>query len=126
MPAHSRSAGPGPQAFIRVASRADVATVGGALKVTVNGKGVALFDAGGEIHAVENACPHRGAPLANGRVQPMTDGLFVICPDHAWRFRLTDGVCPEAGPECRLMVWDVRLEGEEIHLSRLPRLMEDP
>lgn len=110
--------------FVRVASRADLAAGNGALKVLMRGKGVALFEIEGAIHAVENACPHRGTPLVGGRVQRMEDGSFVVCPDHAWRFRLTDGVCPEAGPECTLMVWDVRVEGEEILLSKLPRMNE--
>lgn len=113
-----------PDEFIKVATRADLAKANGSLKVVVNGKGVALFDRDGVIYAVQNACPHRGAPLAGGQTHAMQDGLFVICQDHAWRFRLTDGVCPEAGPECTLMLWDVRLEGDDIYLSRLPRLTE--
>lgn len=109
--------------FIRVASLSDLTRANGALRVMVNGRGVALFQApDGVVHAVQNACPHRGAPLTLGRVMPMREGLFVICGDHAWRFRLSDGVCPEAGPECSLLVWDVRLEGEEILVSRLPRI----
>lgn len=110
--------------FVRVASLTDLDGAGGSLKVIVNGKGVALFRRDGVLHAVQNACPHRGAPLAGGELQAMEDGLFVICPDHAWRFRLSDGACPEAGPECALMVWDVRVEGGDILVSRLPRLTD--
>jgi nitrite reductase/ring-hydroxylating ferredoxin subunit len=108
--------------FIKVGTRSDLQAAGGKLKVIVNGKGVAIFEIGGALHAVQNACPHRGAPLTTGLLQEMTEGAFVICPDHAWRFRLTDGLCPEAGPECTLMIWDVKLEGENLFLSRLPRL----
>lgn len=108
--------------FVRVASRADLAAGNGSLKVLMRGKGVALFELEGTVHAVENACPHRGAPLMGGQLHRMEDGPFVICPDHAWRFRLTDGVCPEAGPECTLLTWDVKVEGEDILLSKLPRM----
>ena len=110
--------------FVRVASRTDLAASNGQLKVLMRGKGVALFELEGTLHAVENACPHRGAPLMGGHVVRMEDGPFVVCPDHAWRFRLTDGICPEAGPECSLLVWDVKVDGEDILLSKLPRMNE--
>lgn len=109
--------------FVRVATKEDLAKSGGSLRVNVNGKGVAIFQsADGVLHAVQNACPHRGAPLVGGHVRQLSDGLFVICPDHAWRFNLVDGECPEAGPECSLLVWDVKLEGEDILVSKLPRM----
>ena len=108
--------------WVRVASMADLERSNGALKVIVGGRGIALFAKEGKVHAVQNACPHRGAPLSGGQVYRLADGLFVICPDHAWRFRLTDGQCPEAGPECTLLVWDVKVENGEILLSRLPRM----
>lgn len=110
-----------PDDFVKVATLADLEKTG-SIKVIVNGKGVALFRTGDGIRAVQNACPHRGAPLAGAPIHSMTDGMFVVCPDHAWRFRLTDGVCPEAGPECSLMLWDVKVEGNDIFVSRLPRL----
>lgn len=113
-----------PDEFVKVATVADLERAGDSLKVIVNGKGVAIFRRQGALHAVQNTCPHRGAPLVGGQVHGMTDGVFVICPDHAWRFRLTDGVCPEAGPECSLMIWDVKIEGEDIYVSRLPRLTD--
>ena len=108
--------------FVRVATKAELAAASGSLRVTLNGKGVAIFDSFGALHAVQNACPHRGAPLIGGHVRLMIDGLYVICPDHAWRFDLTNGACPEAGPECTLLTWDVKVEGEDILLSKLPRM----
>lgn len=108
--------------FIRVASMSDLRRANDSLKVVLNGKGIALILKDGKVHAVQNSCPHRGAPLAGGHVVTLSDGLFVICPDHAWRFRLTDGICPEAGEECTLLVWDVKVEGDDIYLSRLPRM----
>ena len=110
--------------FVRVATITDLEKAGGSLRVQVNGKGVAIFRNEGTLHAVQNACPHRGAPLVGGHVRTLSDGLFVICPDHAWRFSLTSGECPEAGPECSLLVWDVKQEGDDILVSKLPRMTE--
>ena len=39
------------------------------------------------VRALENACPHRGGPLADGVI----GAGMVVCPLHAHRFRLVDG-----------------------------------
>jgi phenylpropionate dioxygenase-like ring-hydroxylating dioxygenase large terminal subunit len=42
----------------------------------------------GQVLALEDRCPHRGAPLSAGRVA----GDALICPYHGWSFR-ADGGC---------------------------------
>lgn len=49
-------------------------------------------DANG-IHALDNRCTHRGAPLHEGELS----GGCIVCPWHGSRFRLTDGSI-ERGP----------------------------
>lgn len=44
-----------------------------------------------EARVVADTCPHAGASLSAGRVY---DGCLV-CPWHAWEFRLDDGKCPD-------------------------------
>ena len=41
------------------------------------------------FHAVDNKCPHRGAPLAQGAVT----GNLLVCPLHHFRFDLKSGRC---------------------------------
>ena len=53
----------------------------------VNGTMVGVFFHHGQYLAVNDFCPHMGASLSDGHVE---DGT-VICPWHAWRFRLSDG-----------------------------------
>ena len=48
---------------------------------------LAVFRGGGEVFALENACPHRGGPLCEGDVK---EGV-VYCPLHAWGFDLRSG-----------------------------------
>lgn len=55
--------------------------------VTVAGKEIALFVDGEKLHAIDNACPHEGAPLAEGEFR---DGV-VTCPWHAWTFNACTG-----------------------------------
>lgn len=48
-----------------------------------------LFDIDGELHAIEDSCPHAGASLFSGRL----DGPWLQCPAHGLRFDLATG-CP--------------------------------
>jgi len=48
---------------------------------------IAIFNLGESFLAVENGCPHRGGPLADGIVS----GTAVVCPLHAWKFDLLTG-----------------------------------
>jgi nitrite reductase (NADH) small subunit len=43
----------------------------------------------GTLHAIQNDCPHRGAPLSEGVVGADS----VVCPYHAWKFSLKSGEC---------------------------------
>ena len=48
---------------------------------------IAVFNAGGELFALDNACAHTGGPIVDGLVR---DGA-VTCPLHWWRFDLATG-----------------------------------
>ena len=55
--------------------------------VHIAGHDIAVFNLGGQFLAVENKCPHRGGPLADGIVS----GRTVVCPLHAWKVDLESG-----------------------------------
>ena len=55
--------------------------------VRLDGKKVAVFKIGGRLQAVQDACPHMGASLADGRLE---DGR-VVCHWHGWSFDLESG-----------------------------------
>ncbi len=59
---------------------------------------IAIFNLGGRFLAVENRCPHREGPLAEGIVS----GTTVVCPLHAWKFNLENGqgVSPASSAHC--------------------------
>lgn len=80
--------------------------------VEVEGEPIALFRRDGEVHALENTCPHRGAALAHGDVR----GGLVYCPLHAWAFELATGACPEF-PEARIRTFPVHVEGGEVFVE---------
>jgi NAD(P)H-dependent nitrite reductase small subunit len=53
------------------------------------GKELALYNVGGRFYCIENFCPHKGAPLADG----VLTGHVVACDWHGWRFDLRTGSC---------------------------------
>lgn len=55
--------------------------------VRIGEREIAIFNLGVRFLAVDNRCPHRGGPLADGIVS----GSNVVCPLHAWKFSLENG-----------------------------------
>jgi nitrite reductase (NADH) small subunit len=55
--------------------------------VRVGTREVAIFNLGECFLAVDNRCPHKGGPLADGIVS----GSTVVCPLHAWKISLETG-----------------------------------
>ncbi|MEX0936952.1 MAG: Rieske 2Fe-2S domain-containing protein [Pirellulales bacterium] len=55
--------------------------------VEVAGNEMALFRVDGQVHAIDAACPHEGAPLAQGEIKNGT----ITCPWHGWAFNTCTG-----------------------------------
>ena len=70
---------------------ADVASLkpGQGRTVEVKGRRIALWNVDGTFHAIDDTCPHRGAPLGAGVLE---DGK-VYCPMHGWAFDAATGAC---------------------------------
>ena len=56
-------------------------------KVCFGGKEFALFNLGLEFRAIDNLCPHKQGPLADGIVS----GKSVFCPLHSLKINLENG-----------------------------------
>ncbi|QGJ69537.1 Non-heme iron oxygenase ferredoxin subunit [Planctomycetales bacterium 10988] len=96
-----------------------VAKVGSILEgqgtaVQVQGKYIGIFLHQGTYFAMDDQCPHQGAPLTPGMVRK---GL-VTCPWHGWRFALSDG-CWIDNPNVKVPTYEVRVQGDEIQI-RMP------
>ena len=99
--------------FVKVANLSDL-TPGESMCVEVGGDQVALFNINGEIYAIDNTCPHRGGPLSEGRVDEAQ--RTVQCPWHGWMFRCDTGASPNI-PVAKVQKFDVKIEGNEIHVE---------
>jgi len=87
---------------------------GRGLSVDVAGVPVAVFLEGGEYYAIDDVCPHQGAPLSDGIVFDKS----VTCSWHGWRFSLENG-CWLDSPRSRTRVgtYPVRVVDGEIQVS---------
>jgi nitrite reductase/ring-hydroxylating ferredoxin subunit len=63
---------------------------GSAKLVRIEGSAIALWrTAAGELHAVDNRCPHEGYPLVKGELRD----CVLTCNWHNYKFDLRDGGC---------------------------------
>jgi len=115
-------AGPTEQ-WVRAASLADL-PASGSIVAQVAGHTLAIVrdrpsrqpdvDHGGRIFAVDNRCPHKGGPLADGIVS----GTTIVCPLHAWKMSLEtgEGVSGPSVASC-VETFRTRVEGEVVLLE---------
>ncbi len=79
---------------------------------TVAGQRIAFFNVAGKIHAMDDVCPHSGAPLSEGQL----NGCVVTCPWHAIRFDVTSGRMPGSA-EDSLATYPVFINGDQIEVE---------
>jgi len=80
----------------------------------LDGTVIGLFHSGGEYFAISDFCPHQGASLSGGYVE---DGM-VMCPWHAWKFRLNDGAWADAPQSpVRCASYPIRITGSTIEVG---------
>ena len=65
------------------------------------------------MHVFEGRCPHRGALLADGRV----DGPNLICGVHGWDYRLDTGVSAY-NPAERIYKFRTRIDDGDVPSTR--------
>jgi 3-phenylpropionate/trans-cinnamate dioxygenase ferredoxin subunit len=62
----------------------------GTVKIVREGDlSVGVFNAGGELYAIEDRCSHDDGPLAEGDFDP--ERCIVVCPRHGSEFDLRTG-----------------------------------
>lgn len=103
------------EVFVPVAKLTDVAP-GTGKTVMVGNREVALFNVDGTFYAIDNTCPHQGGPLSEGWIE----GATVTCPWHSWCFKMSDGKMT-LGDYASVDAFDVRIEGDAVFVSPIPR-----
>lgn len=99
-------------AWVKVADLCDL-TNGSSKPVRIGTLWLAVFAVEGEYFAIDNECPHRGAPLWEGELQ----GTTVVCPWHPSRFDLRTGR-PLSPPAKRpVTCYAVRVEDAALYVD---------
>jgi nitrite reductase/ring-hydroxylating ferredoxin subunit len=78
----------------------------------VAGKAVAVANVGGQFHALNNTCMHRGGPLADGPLE----GNIVTCPWHGWEYDVTTGRVAQ-NSSVGVESYAVEVRGDEIFVD---------
>ena len=79
------------------------------MEANAAGVAICLANVGGTLAALDNWCPHRGAPLGQGWVE----GESVVCPWHSWTFSLKTGQAEYPVHE-QVKVFALKVEGENV------------
>jgi 3-phenylpropionate/trans-cinnamate dioxygenase ferredoxin subunit len=83
----------------------------------VDGRGVAVANVGGQFYAFADVCTHDDGPVAEGELE----GCVIECPRHGARFDITTGQVLAMPAVVPLPVYDLKVEGDEIRVSRNTR-----
>ena len=82
--------------------------------ITVDDREIAIFRLGDKLFAIDNRCPHKGGPLAEGIVS----GSKVVCPLHAWKIDLESGiVAGQSGEQSCVKTYPIRVQDGIIELE---------
>jgi nitrite reductase (NADH) small subunit len=95
--------------FIRILSKAELPGEGEAREVPCGARMLCLANVNGAISAMDNVCPHRGGPLAEGTIEAGK----VVCPWHQWEFDLATGAAT-GSPGMKAVSYALRLDGEDV------------
>jgi nitrite reductase (NADH) small subunit len=98
--------------LVRICSEAELPPVGQAREFTAGGKSVCVANVDGVICAVDNVCPHRGGPLAEGFIE---EGK-IVCPWHAWSFDPATG-CATHFPQAKVEIYELSNRNGEIFVE---------
>jgi nitrite reductase/ring-hydroxylating ferredoxin subunit len=90
--------------------------------VELEGRSIGVFNVGGELFALRNACPHQGGPLclgvlsgfaapgAPGEYRYLREGELLRCPWHGWEFDMRTGRSHLDPARTRVRTYPVDLE----------------
>ena len=99
--------------WVRLCGVNEAPKPGEVTEVEFGNEAICLANVGGQLHALDNLCPHRQGPLGQGWVE----GNAVLCPWHAWAFDVDTGVAEE--PErAQVRVYTIRTEGDDLFVNK--------
>ena len=99
--------------WVDIAALDDIPQRGARVVKTADGCVAVFRTTADEVFALDNRCPHKGGPLAEGIVH----GKSVTCPLHNWVFSLETGTA-QGADEGHVATYPARVEDGRILLDR--------
>jgi nitrite reductase (NADH) small subunit len=97
--------------LLKICNQSDLPQAGLAKEFSAGNRVLCIANVDGIIRALDNECPHRGGPLAEGLIE---EGK-VVCPWHAWAFDAATGATSDS--QERVAVYPVSVKGEEVFVQ---------
>ncbi len=97
--------------LLRICNKGELPQAGEAKEFSAGSRTLCIANVDGVIRALDNECPHRGGPLAEGVIE---EGK-VVCPWHAWAFDRVTGATDSS--QERVAVYPVSIEGEKVFVE---------
>jgi nitrite reductase/ring-hydroxylating ferredoxin subunit len=82
------------------------------LRVCAGERMITLCRLDGEVHALDDRCPHRGGPLGEGYCEHGQ----LVCPLHGWAFDIRTGACRDV-PERPATRIPIRVHAGRVYLE---------
>ncbi len=97
--------------WVRLCAAADAPADGELKQVAAVGREICLANVDGTLRAVDNLCPHRQGPLAEGWIE----NSEIVCPWHGWSFNPETGKCTNASGSVE--AYPVKLQGGDVLIA---------
>lgn len=88
---------------------------GHAARVDIGDTPVAVFNVGGEFHALDDTCSHAQASLSDGDLDP--ERCLIECPLHGSAFDLRTGEPLSLPAVLPVRVHRIEVDGEELRVG---------
>lgn len=98
---------------IKIGTVADLPENNRAKEFHCSGTPICVAQVDGKLSAMDNVCPHRGGPLADGVVM---DGK-IICPWHGWQFDPKTGNSVQV-PNTGVQIYSISIEGDDVFVEK--------
>lgn len=98
--------------WVRLCGQDEAPAPGGLSEIEVGEHTVCLANIEGQLHALDNLCPHRQGPLGQGWIE----GQTVVCPWHAWAFDCRTGLA-ELPERAQVKVYPLKVENATVHVD---------
>jgi nitrite reductase (NADH) small subunit len=97
--------------LVKICVKGQLPRPGEAKEFVAGPRTLCIANVNGVIRALDNECPHRGGPLAEGIIE----GGKLICPWHAWSFDPATGAT--ANSDEKVAVYPVTVDGEDVFVG---------